>query len=349
MKNIDYKRIFNKGIPTNIINLLTEIYEYKGRQNIYINNKNLEIQKLKKQALIDSAVYSNKIENINISKKRIKDILLENDELQNENEEDIKGYFELLNSLYNQETFELLNTNLILDLHYQLFQNSNTKMSGRFKLNDNFILETTLEGTQEIKFIPVKAFFISEYINNLCNKYNEEYKSKKINSLLLTTAFVLDFICISPFNHGNSRMSRILLNWLLSVGDIKVVQYISLEKIIFENLEKYQNVQQKSSYKWHDNLNNYYYFIEFILKIVLQAYKEFESRFTSLENKKIDVADNILKLIAQYQKVSKNELINLLPESSKRTIERKLNVLLKAKKILKINQGKNTKYTIKQH
>ncbi|UUD35534.1 Fic family protein [Mycoplasmopsis caviae] len=347
MKNINYKRIFVKGIDLNIVNLLTQIHEYKGRQNIYINNKKNEINKLMKQSLIDSSIYSNKIEEIEISNKRIKDILIDNEAPKSDAEEDIKGYYQVLNNLFKAEEIQL-NPNFLLDLHYQLFQYSNSKVKGRFKLNDNYFLETTLEGQKEIKFIPTKSFLINDFVSSMCNKFNELKHDNKQNIVLPSIAFILDFLCISPFNYGNNRISRILLNYLLNYCGFAVVKYVSLEKIIYKNHSQYQNILQKSSYKWFENQNNYFIFIEFILKIILQVYKEFESLFTTLEYKKIDVAKEIVKLLLKFKKLSKNELICLLPESSKRTIERYLNSLLKNNLISKTGIGKSTKYTIKQ-
>lgn len=53
-----------------------------------------------------------------------------------------------------------------------------------------------------------------------------------MDKLLLTPMFILDFLCIHPFNDGNGRMSRLLTLLLLYRAGYIVGKYISLEMLI---------------------------------------------------------------------------------------------------------------------
>jgi Fic family protein len=70
-----------------------------------------------------------------------------------------------------------------------------------------------------------------------------------IDPLILTFIFILDFLCIHPFNDGNGRMSRILTLLLLYKQDFLIGEYISIEKLIDENKDEYYSSLQKSSLK----------------------------------------------------------------------------------------------------
>ena len=57
--------------------------------------------------------------------------------------------------------------------------------------------------------------------------------------MLLIPIFILDFLCIHPFNDGNGRMSRLLTLLLLYRSGYLVGKYISIEKLISDTKETY--------------------------------------------------------------------------------------------------------------
>ena len=70
--------------------------------------------------------------------------------------------------------------------------------------------------------------------------------------------FILDFLCIHPFNDGNGQMSRLLTLLLFYRAGYIVGKYISLEKLIESSKETYYEVLQNSSVGWHDNETLYF-------------------------------------------------------------------------------------------
>ena len=90
--------------------------------------------------------------------------------------------------------------------------------------------------------------------------------------------FILDFLCIHPFNDGNGRMSRLLTLLLFYHADYMVGKYISLEKLIENSKDTYYEVLHDSSTDWYDNKSDYAPFVRYYLGIVQKAYHEFEER-----------------------------------------------------------------------
>ena len=91
-------------------------------------------------------------------------------------------------------------------------------------------------------------------------------------------------------------MSRLLTLLLLYKAGYMVGKYISIEKIIEETKESYYDTLEKSSIKWNNNENDYSYFVEYYLGIILNAYRDLDSRLNIAENKKLTSYDRIINI-----------------------------------------------------
>ena len=72
-----------------------------------------------------------------------------------------------------------------------------------------------------------------------------------MHPLIALAAFNLDFLCIHPFRDGNGRMSRLLMLAGCYQLGYEVGRYISLERLIEENKERYYETLEASSQRWH--------------------------------------------------------------------------------------------------
>jgi Fic family protein len=54
-------------------------------------------------------------------------------------------------------------------------------------------------------FVPVPAFQTPEAMENLCNEFSNAIERAEYDPLLLIPMFIIDFLCIHPFNDGNGR------------------------------------------------------------------------------------------------------------------------------------------------
>ncbi len=166
--------------------------------------------------------------------------------------------------------------------------------------------------------------------------------------LILIPIFILDFLCVHPFNDGNGRMSRLLTLLLLYKHGYHVGRYISIEKIIEETKSQYYSSLQESSVNWHNEKNNPTAFIKYMLGVILKAYRDFETRAMVLTDKKLKAEGQIEKVIGtRVGKFYKRDLIELCPNLSEVTIERCLKSLLDQNKIEKHGDRKQTFYTRK--
>lgn len=346
MREYDLRKESEKLLTPNIVNMISFIHEYKGKQTLYIESKRDILTSLLKIAKIQSSTYSNQIEGIRTTDMRMKEIINDKVEPKNRNEEEIAGYRDVLELIHENYESIPITSSVILQLHRDLYKYSVTSNAGKYKFSDNFIEEEDEFGNKKIRFEPVSAFETPMAMQELCDSYNREIIKGEINPLLLITIFIIDFLSIHPFIDGNGRMSRLLTILLLYKSGYIVGKYISIEKLIENSKESYYDALQKSSVYWHENKNNYTYFVEYYLGIFLKAYKDFSNRVEYITNKKLTVKDRVEIIIEKsLSKITKKEIVEMCPDISEGSIERALNQLLKEGKILKISGGRMTSYT----
>lgn len=330
---------------SNIINLISKIHEYKGKQSYLLETKKDTLETLLKVAKIQSTSSSNKIEGIYTTDKRINEIVNQKLKPKNRNEEEIAGYRDVLSLIHDNYDFIDINNNTILQLHRDLYKYTGYSYGGKFKNSQNYIEETNEQGEKKIRFTPLSPVETPIATQDLCKSYNELVNNESCDLLVLIPIFILDFVSIHPFNDGNGRMSRLLTLLLLYKANYLVGKYISIEKIIEDTKDSYYDTLQKSSINWYNNENDYSYFVEYYLGIILNAYKEFDSRVNIVENKKITSYDRIISIFKEnIIPIDKAFIMNKCPDLSETTIERSLNRLLKEDKIVKISGGRYTKY-----
>ena len=344
MRNYNYRDKWQKLLTPEIVKKLTLISEYKGEQRLFIEAHKDELKELVEIAKIQSTEASNRIEGIFTADDRLKNLVQEKTTPRNRDESEIAGYRDVLNTIHENYDYIPINANYFLQLHRDLYKFVGNVDGGVFKTGDNIIQEEDDKGNKKVRFRPVSAWETAEAIDALCEAFRDA--KGEVDSLILNAMFILDFLCIHPFNDGNGRMSRLLTLLLLYQSDYIVGKYISIEKIIEESKETYYEVLQDSSLNWHENENDYKPFVNYMLGVIVNAYKEFESRVELVTNPNLSKSDRIREIIKNHiGTITKSELLEMNPDISDTTVQRTLAELLKNNEIKKIGGGRYTKYT----
>lgn len=348
MRNFDYKNAPAKLLTPEIVQMIGSIHEHKGKQELFLEANRDELKTLLEVALIQSTGASNRIEGIFTSDKRLEELVSKKAEPRNRSEQEIAGYREVLAEIHESYEYITPRPNVILQLHRDLYSYSQGNIGGSYKNADNVIAETDANGNQKARFIPVPAFQTADAMENLCKAFWDAWNANQIDKLILIPMFILDFLCIHPFNDGNGRMSRLLTLLLLYKAGYIVGKYISMEMLIERTKETYYEALQASSIGWHDEGNTYEPFVKYYLGITLKAYNEFENRVEHLKYRTLSKPERIRAMIDQeVGKFSKKELMEICPDISKVTMERTLTELVKAGYIEKVGAGPSTGYVRK--
>ena len=347
MREFDYSKLRNSKWDSEILGLVAQIHEIKGRQELYLKQRPATLDKLIEIAKVQSTEASNKIEGIVTTSTRVQQLCNEKTTPRNRDEEEIMGYRDVLNTTHENYEYIPLRDSYILQLHRDLYQYSEKAIGGRFKNTQNVIAETHPDGTQTVIFTPMAPYETPDAIKTICESFNHVLDTCDVDPLVLIPVFVNDFLCIHPFNDGNGRMSRLITTLLLYRCGYVVGRYISLESKIEKTKSKYYEVLRTSGIGWHEENNDSAPFIKYILGIILSAYRDFENR-VDIFDEKLPAIEMVRKATEQkIGKFTKSEIMELIPTVSKASIENSLRTLVNEDILERHGKGKATFYTRK--
>ena len=346
MRTLDYKKEYQKLLSPEIVSFLAQIHEQKGQQNLFIEAHKDALSELLEIAKIQSTEASNRIEGITTTDDRLKKIVLDKTTPKGRSEREIAGYRDVLNTIHENYDFIPVRPNMILQLHRDLYKFSNLAIGGSFKNSDNIIAEELPDGTKRVRFQPVPAWETSEAMDILCSTFLDALPDPELDSLILIPMFILDYLCIHPFNDGNGRMSRLMTLLLLYQSGYFVGKYISIERLIADSKETYYEALQDSSAGWHEGTNDYLPFVRYMLGIVVAAYREFTSRVDILITRGLSKPERVREIIRSTTgRITKTQIMKQCPDISQKTVERALKELMDSGWIIKIGGGRYTSYT----
>ena len=346
MRTLNYKNVYQKLLSPEIVSYLAQIHEMKGQQNLFVEAQKDALAELLEIAKIQSTEASNRIEGIITTEDRLKKLVMNKTTPKGRSEREIAGYRDVLNTVHENYDYLPIRPGMILQLHRDLYKFSNSAMGGTFKNSDNIIAEELPDGTKRIRFQPIPAWETTEAMDTLCKALQEASVDPELDPLLLMPMFILDFLCIHPFNDGNGRMSRLLTLLLLYRSGYLVGKYISIERLIADSKETYYEVLQESSNGWHEEENDYLPFVRYMLGIVVAAYREFSSRVDILITKGLSKPDRVREIVRNTTgRITKTQIMRQCPDISQKTVERALTEMLKNSEIIKIGGGRYTSYT----
>ena len=127
-----------------------------------------------------------------------------------------------------------LDIKFIKKLHKVLFTGVNDEIAG--KLRNELKRNVKIAGTP---YVPPKWQDLKQELDNFFKWYKAE--NRRLHTLELAALVHLKLISIQPFIDGNSRLSRLLMNWILWKKNYPLVD-IPIEEleIYYDILDKYQ-------------------------------------------------------------------------------------------------------------
>lgn len=347
MRNFDYSNLINHSWDNEILGLVAQIHEYKGRQELYLKQKPAQLDRLVEIAMVQSTEASNEIEGIRTTNTRLKQLCADKTTPRNRDEKEIIGYRDVLNTIHESYEYIPVRTNFILQLHRDLYRYSEKSIGGNFKNTQNYISGTDKSGQSFVLFTTLSPFETPEAMNTICESYNRIIDTQDIDPLILIPTFIHDFLCIHPFNDGNGRMSRLLTTLLLYRSGYSIGRYISLESKIAKNKALYYDALSQCQDGWYENIEDTTPFIKYLLQTILAAYRDFEERINVVGEKQsaYDIVRNAVT--HKIGKFTKNDILELCPTIGKASIENALKKLVEEGILVRHGNGRSTFYTIK--
>ena len=326
----------------NIISLLNSIEMYRG--------KTLTVEKLKKlEKLQDIArrsgiLSSCRLGNVFLSEQQEKDLFEKGKPPVILQEYIVKGYGEALSLIDEVYKFQPFDRSFISTLHYYMYKEYNPEFGGKFKDTQNYIQEMMPDGNYRTIFVPAAPEEVVPLLDNLIYQFNMCAADEEVNKILLIAVFLLDFMCIHPYNHGNGRLSRLILNFLLKKFGYYVDDYYAIAYLIEKKIGAYIDAFEASADRWSDNENDYTPYVTLLVKFILEAYLKLDY-VISVNELDSTSEEKVLKIIVDSSTpITKQVIQNVLYASSAATIEKALAKLTKEGRIQIITKGRYSKY-----
>jgi len=347
----DYSKLKERTWDNEIMTYVAQIHEYKGKQVLFLRQKPVELSRLIEIARIQSTESSNQIEGIVTTNARLKQLVADKTTPKNRDEEEILGYRNALNIVHESYEAIPVRSNYILQLHGEMLKYTAFSYGGKYKTTPNEIDMVLENGEKVVLFKPLEPFETPDAIERLCAEYEKAINEGIVDPLILISNFILDFLCIHPFNDGNGRMSRLLTLLLLYRSGYLVGQYISIEKAIADTKEIYYAVLQASNHNWYEGENDPKAFIKYMLGIILECYREFEARVTvASQAGKKSTAYDVVKAYTENTlgKFSKQDALVSCPSLGSSSVEAALKKLVEEGAIIRTGSGRKTMYMKKE-
>ncbi|MCB9835035.1 Fic family protein [Candidatus Nomurabacteria bacterium] len=346
--NSNDKRI--EKLPKEVINLVAQIDELKGRWSGKTNLNPQILGTLKRSTLITSTGSSTRIEGSEMSDTDVEEYI-DNLKIQKFSERDtqeVQGYYETLEFIFDNHKSIDFSENTIKYLHAQLLQYSSKDVwhKGEYKNLENKVEMTDVEGNiLAVIFETTPAYLTPKEMQELVDWYTEALHENKYHPLLIISNFIVSFLKIHPFLDGNGRMSRLLTNYLLLSRGYEYTPYVSHEKLVEQSKSNYYLALRRSQATFDtedDSINDWtVYFLGLLLEQAQQAIKLVEN-----ENLEKTLSPQQIKVWRYLQTVEEAMPGEIADKTgvARATVSQALNRLLDIKKVERIGQGRTTRY-----
>ncbi len=339
-------------ISKDILNLISEIDEFKGEWKAIGNLVPDRLKALKKIASIESIGSSTRIEGVKLNDQEIEQLLsgLDTTSFRSRDEEEVAGYAEVMNLVF--ESFEEIpvTENHIKQLHGILLKYSkkDTRHRGKYKNMPNHVEAFDQDGNNlGVIFETATPFDTPGKMKGLVKWARRKLKDKDLHPLLITSIFIVHFLAIHPFQDGNGRLSRILTTLLLLKNGYAYVPYSSLENVIERNKDNYYLTLRKSQSTLYSDDSELETWMLFFLQS-LKAQKDMLSKKIEREHKLLKLPElsmRIIEIVKGHGQTTISD-IQAITNANRNTIKVRLRELVSNNYLLKKGKGKATWYII---
>lgn len=338
-------------IDLNILNIIAEIDEFKGRWDNLGKLSPDRLSVLRRVATIESVGSSTRIEGAKLTDYQIETLLanLDIQSFKNRDEEEVAGYAEVMNIIFESSDQIPISKNYIKQLHGMLLKYStkDTSHRGEYKKLPNNVEAFTPDGKSiGVIFETASPFNTPRLMTDLISRTSIALQNREIHPLLVIASFVVLFLAIHPFQDGNGRLSRVLTALLLLKYGYLYIPYSSLERIVEENKDTYYRAlraSQRNIMTEKENIDDWVRFFLGTLK------KQKDTLLRKLEQEqllgKLPLAsEQLLALAKERGRLTMADAIALL-SINRNTAKDHLRLLVQKGYLIKNGAGKTTWYS----
>ena len=338
-----------------VLQLIGHIDGFKGKWNIAEKQENRYLKELRKIATIESIGSSTRIEGATLTDQEVQELLqdIKITKLKSRDEQEVIGYYEVLELTYENYADIKLTESYIKQLHQLLlkYSHKDERHRGGYKHLSNKVVATYPTGEQRTIFATTEPALVAGEMQELVEWTNENLEQKNIHPLIVIGSFIYDFLSIHPFQDGNGRLSRLLTTLCLLQNDYSFIQYISFESHIEQNKKTYYEVLmngQKNRGTTKERIDLWLIFFLESLKTLTEKlerkYDVFKSKGGYLNDRQTLIKD----FVTNNQPVKVSDVAKQFPEIGLSTLKKDLQYLRKEQVLTMIGKGKGSIYILNE-
>ncbi|MBM4145128.1 MAG: Fic family protein [Nitrospira sp.] len=257
-----------------ILNLIAEIDEFKGGWKYLSFLRPDALANLRRVATIESVGASTRIEGARLSDVEVERLLsgLSAHSFQSRDEEEVAGYAEAMELVFDSYNELTLTENHIRQLHSVLLKHSSKDAwhRGEYKKLPNNVEAFDPYGKSlGVIFETTPPFETPGKMKELVEWTSVSLRESDLHPLLVIAVFSVHFLAVHPFQDRNGRLARILTILLLLRQGYLYVPYASLEAVMEANKDSYYislRRSQKTLYTDRYNISSWILFFLRALK-----------------------------------------------------------------------------------
>ncbi|MCL2101529.1 MAG: Fic family protein [Fibromonadales bacterium] len=333
----------NIKITPQMLAQIAEIDEFKGTWTASAHLKTEQLKVLKRVSTIESIGSSNRIEGNKLSDAEVEELLsrLDRKSFKSRDEEEVAGYAELMNVIFDDYPVIPLSENYIKQLHKILLQyvSKDERHRGEYKKLSNSVAAYDIDGKQiGIIFETATPFDTPRLMEELVEWARKNLNDPFLHPLLVIGVFIVHFLAIHPFQDGNGRLSRVLTAMLLLKKGYAYVPYSSIESIIETSKERYYLALRRTQKNIWGSEVDYEPWLSFFLTILQKQKRHLESKIEVMTKDNSKLGKNARAVLMLFDKRPEWNV----PETAK-TLELNINTAAKTVKKL-VEDGYLTKH-----
>lgn len=306
-------------ITPEILSLIAQIDEFKGVWRALGTLAPDRLSALRRVATIESIGSSTRIEGSKLSDREVERLLsnLVIQSFETRDEQEVAGYAELMDLVFESWPNIPFNENHIKQLHQILLRHSDkdSRHRGQYKTNSNSVAAFDENGNQiGIVFETANPFNTPHLMAELVTWVKDEREQKTLHPLLIIALFVVVFLEIHPFQDGNGRLSRVLTTLLLLQSGYAYVPYSSLESVIELNKEAYYLALRQTQGLIRTDTPNWQPWLVFFLRSLADQVRRLEKK---VEREKIvmtslpEISLHIVEFVREHGRITIGNAIKL--------------------------------------
>lgn len=348
-------RIKDVVITADMLNKISDIDRFngawEGRQG---GLSPAELRVMKRVATIESVGSSNRIEGNRMTDEEVEALFsqVEQKSFRTRDEEEVAGYAELVNTIFENYAELPLSENYIKQLHQILlrYSSKDERHRGEYKTDSNRVAAFDAAGREIGSIFETATPFDTPYLmRDLVAWTNDTLRDRYLHPLLTIGIFIVHFLSIHPFADGNGRLSRALTILLMLKQGYAYMPYSSMESIVEASKEAYYRALRGTQKTIRSELINYEPWLSYFITSLHRQKCNLEAKIAAIGQKQHDAltgtSRDILALFGKNSIWGMADIVQALGKNPE-TIRKSVQNLAKKGYLKKLGTTRGATYTL---